>query len=409
VLTTVVEFTGNGASNKGAFPTSALVSDEAGNFWGTTVVGGAKDEGTVFKINATTGLLTTLVEFTNDGLTNQGRDPISALVNDGAGSFWGVTRSGGARGQGTIFKVNVTTGLLTTLFNFNLFRTINRGSQPLSGLVTDGAGNFWGTTADGGAYNHGTIYKISASVGTNVIAFKNDPAAGTAGAKFSSFGNPAMNENGHVAFEAKLTGGDTTSKNKSGIWADDRSGTRQLVVRTGWNAGGALFSALKDPVYNGNEEVAFMGTLKVGTGDATSANNHGVWSNTGGPVHLVAREGFQAPGCAAGTTFASFTQIALPDQGGVVLLAKLTPGTGDATTANNLGIWAVDSEGNLQLVLRTGFPHPATGVNVTVLSFLPAASGVVGQTRSFTQRTGDLLYRASFADGTSGIFKVVFP
>jgi len=48
-------------------------------------------------------------------------------------------------------------------------------------------------------------------------------------------------------------------------------------------------------------------------------------------------------------------------------------------------------------------------VNVTVLSFLPAASGVVGQTRSFTQGTGDLLYRASFADGTSGIFKVVFP
>jgi len=77
-------------------------------------------------------------------------------------------------------------------------------------------------------------------------------------------------------------------------------------VRTGWNAGGALFSALKDPVYNGNEEVAFIATLKAGTGDATSANNTGVWSNTGGPLHLVAREGFQAPGCAAGTNFREF-------------------------------------------------------------------------------------------------------
>jgi len=134
------------------------------------------------------------------------------------GNFWGTTALGGVHSHGTIFKVNATSGLLTTLVDFNPFRAINRGYESTSGLVSDGTGNFWGTTVAGGAYNYGTIFKISASVGTNVIAFKNDPAAGTAGAKFSSFGNPAMNENGHVAFEAKLTGGDTTSKNKSGIW-----------------------------------------------------------------------------------------------------------------------------------------------------------------------------------------------
>ena len=50
-----------------------------------------------------------------------------------------------------------------------------------------------------------------------------------------------------------------------------------------------------------------------------------------------------------------------------------------------------------------------TGKVITKLSFLPIAAGVSGQTRSFIQSTGDLLYKATFADGSTGIYKVVFP
>ena len=35
------------------------------------------------------------------------------------------------------------------------------GSLPYSGLIEDAAGNFYGTTADGGAHNFGTVYRLS--------------------------------------------------------------------------------------------------------------------------------------------------------------------------------------------------------------------------------------------------------
>ena len=63
VLTTLVEFTDNGTSNKGRRPQAGLVQSSDGFFYGTTSLGGAFGNGTVFKMTAT-GVLTTLVEFT---------------------------------------------------------------------------------------------------------------------------------------------------------------------------------------------------------------------------------------------------------------------------------------------------------------------------------------------------------
>jgi hypothetical protein len=47
----------------------------------------------VFKINQSTGVLTTVVEF--DNVTNKGRSPTGGVVLDGAGYLWGVTEQGG--------------------------------------------------------------------------------------------------------------------------------------------------------------------------------------------------------------------------------------------------------------------------------------------------------------------------
>ena len=65
-----------------AAPATGLVSDGAGNFWGTTWRGGLNENGTVFKINASTGVLTTVVEFTVDGAANKGAGPTAGLVSD---------------------------------------------------------------------------------------------------------------------------------------------------------------------------------------------------------------------------------------------------------------------------------------------------------------------------------------
>lgn len=257
----------------------------------------------------------------------------------------------------------------------------------------------------------------------DLVALKNDPVRGVHAAKFTSFGYPALNANGHTAFAGKFTGMipsiPINTSNNAGIWADDDSGARQLVVRAGAAApgtGAAVFKAFADPVYDGNNAVSFRATLVGGIGGVVTAgtanNSTGIWSNRGGTLHLVARAAAQAPGCPTGATFKSFAQLVLPDQGGVVFLASLNPSApAGVNGTNNLGIWAVDPNGNVQLIVRKGDTIPVNGGSrkITTLAFLPAAAPVAGQTRNFAQATGNLTYRASFSDGNTAILKVVFP
>jgi kumamolisin len=257
------------------------------------------------------------------------------------------------------------------------------------------------------------VFEVSGST-LQSVALSKESAPGVTAGQFSAFGNPAINANDDVAFAGTLTtgtafGGVTTSDN-SGIWADDNTGTLLLIARTAAAAPGTsgTFLTLSDPVYNDNEAVAFSGALKIATGQATSLTAAGVWSNSGGSLALVARQGSQAPGCLAGATFAAFTSVALPDQGGVILLATLNlNAAAGVTAANQTGIWAVDTSGNLQLIVRTG--DFLNGKTITALSFMPVVSYAGGQTRNFNQGTGDLVYEATFSDKSNGIFEVIFP
>ena len=152
--TTVLSFTNNGAINRGVSPYGALVSDEQGFFWGVTEYGGASGDGTVFKIEASTGTLTTLAEFNGaNGYAAQG------LASDGQGFFWGTTQYGGSRGNGTVFKVSASTGVLTTVVTFDG----NNGTwSPSGGLTSDGAGYMWGRTT-------GALFKVNISTGQETI------------------------------------------------------------------------------------------------------------------------------------------------------------------------------------------------------------------------------------------------
>jgi uncharacterized repeat protein (TIGR03803 family) len=169
---TVISFTGKGGSYRGTEPLSGLCSDGAGNFWGVTYGGGTFKAGTIFKFNATSGEFTTVVDFTRDGPTNRGASPLGELVRDEAGYLWGTTSEGGTIGYGTIFKVNTASGALTTLVDFSNDGSVNKGGAPRATLASDGAGFFWGTTAIGGNAS-GTIYKINQNTGvlTTVLIF----------------------------------------------------------------------------------------------------------------------------------------------------------------------------------------------------------------------------------------------
>ncbi|MEQ1862962.1 MAG: choice-of-anchor tandem repeat GloVer-containing protein, partial [Chthoniobacteraceae bacterium] len=162
VFTTVVEFAGA----NGGTPEAGLVSDGAGFFWGTTRTGGADDLGTVFKIAAATGVLTTVVEFTGVAGAAIGSAPMAELFRDAGGMLWSTTLNGGAGNLGTVFKLDPATGALTTVVEFTGTNGAFIGSAPQAPLVADAAGILWGTTHTGGATNMGTVFTLDPATGT---------------------------------------------------------------------------------------------------------------------------------------------------------------------------------------------------------------------------------------------------
>ena len=174
-LVTVFSFTGQSGSILGAQPTAGLYADGAGYLWGTTLFGGSSDDtggGTVFKVHIGTGAFTNVANFVGPPGSPIGRAPVAGLVPDGAGFLWGTTSGGGPNYEGTVFKVNIATGSLTTVLSFTYPIGAAPGSEPYAGLVSDGAGSFWGTTVNGGPVSCGTIFKISTSGAfTNAFAF----------------------------------------------------------------------------------------------------------------------------------------------------------------------------------------------------------------------------------------------
>jgi len=135
----------------GNAPGAGLIMDRAGNLYGTTSSGGANDDGTVFRL-APDGTETVLHSFTG----NDGAEPLSDLVMDGAGNLYGTAAYGGLPGYGVVFKL-APDGTETLL---HAFRGTD-GREPFAGLVADGRGHLYGTTAWGGAYDSGTVFRVS--------------------------------------------------------------------------------------------------------------------------------------------------------------------------------------------------------------------------------------------------------
>ena len=170
-----------GTTNRGSQPLCKLLPDGAGFLWGTTYYGAANGTGTIFKININTGQLTTLLEFdARSPNTGRGSHPHAGLVNDGSGNLWGTAHYGGASDIGTVFKFNMNTNTMTRIVSFT-GATGNKGYWPLSRLADDGAGYFWGTTAyTSGGVASGTVFKVNQNTGEfkSVFLFSNAAAGG---------------------------------------------------------------------------------------------------------------------------------------------------------------------------------------------------------------------------------------
>jgi uncharacterized repeat protein (TIGR03803 family) len=218
-LTLLHTFTG-GAD--GEFPAQGLVRDEHGNLYGTTNGGPLPPPftsigGTVFKVDRS-GRLVTLYTFTGPNGANPSR---GHLLQDDEGNLYGLTGNGGTLpgggpGRGILYRLNAH-GEQTVL---HVFGGGTDGVSPTGTLYRDRLGNFYGTTAGGGAFGFGTAFKLSNSGEETVLHSFNigvdgwlpsgglvaDEAGNLYGV--TSFGGPAATDLGEV-FKIDNAGGYT--------------------------------------------------------------------------------------------------------------------------------------------------------------------------------------------------------
>jgi uncharacterized repeat protein (TIGR03803 family) len=159
-LTTLHSFCSESNCTDGAYP-NPMIQATDGNFYGTTLYGGATGYGTVFKI-APAGTLTTIYNFCSQTNCTDGfyAGPMIQATN---GNFYGLTARGGANGSGTMFQITPR-GTLTTVYNFCSQINCADGNLPTALLqATDG--NFYGTTLAGGGVvcdgGCGTVFEIA--------------------------------------------------------------------------------------------------------------------------------------------------------------------------------------------------------------------------------------------------------
>lgn len=154
-FTTVFDFD----KTNGAEP-NFLVQGNDGNIYGTTAAGGQRNLGTIFRFSPD-GSLTTLYSFCARKNCTDGKGPFS-LVQTADGSWFGLTGGGGAAGFGTFFQLTPS-GSFRLLHSFCAQANCVDGYAPAGQLIQAIDGKFYGTTAFGGAYNHGTVYSVTTS------------------------------------------------------------------------------------------------------------------------------------------------------------------------------------------------------------------------------------------------------
>jgi uncharacterized repeat protein (TIGR03803 family) len=187
--TVLYSFTGG---SDGCFPAPGVTLDAAGNLYGVAVQGGAafcnSGYGVVFELDAT-GTLTVLHAFEG----GDGAYPSSVLLFDSAGNLYGTTSGGGtsaecgSQGCGTVFEMTPQGNgewAETVLYSFCSLKNCADGEEPGGGLVRDSGGNLYGTASLGGTYDRGVAFKLDSSGNETVLhtftggADGADPSAG---------------------------------------------------------------------------------------------------------------------------------------------------------------------------------------------------------------------------------------
>lgn len=158
----------------GAYPSSSLIMDAAGNLYGTTSGGGNPSDclsdsasgcGVVFELTFSNGAWQESVLYAFQGGLD-GQEPSGNLLFDSSGNLYGTTVLGGTDtsctggGCGTVFELSPGQDGNWNKTVLHNFQANTDGAYPV-GLTFDLAGNLYGVTTVGGSGERGTAYKLS--------------------------------------------------------------------------------------------------------------------------------------------------------------------------------------------------------------------------------------------------------
>jgi uncharacterized repeat protein (TIGR03803 family) len=149
----------------GATPVGSLILDSSGNLYGTTEYGGAHGNGTVFELSPSGSKWTEKVLYSFGATSDDLKAPLAALTFDRSGNLYGTASSGGPHVvQGGVFELKPSGNRWeeTVIYNFT---GGHDGGVPMGNLVWDSAGNLYSTAFNGGDTGSGVVFELSPSSG----------------------------------------------------------------------------------------------------------------------------------------------------------------------------------------------------------------------------------------------------
>jgi len=275
--TVIYSFAGD---EDGEYADTDLVRDSAGDLYGTTVQGGTSASGTVWELSSSHGTWTHSVLYSFSGGADGG-EPYKGVTLGPQGDIFGTTVTGGSGGCeggcGVVYELSNSGGTWTQTV-VHAFTGGDDGAGPGAGLTIDANDDVYGTTPTGGAYGQGTIFRLHRGKGgqwklrvLHAFTGSSDGSGGSAGRLVLSANHlygtcTSGGDNGEgAAFE--LTQG------QSGKWK-----FRPIYEFTGQQDGGFPYGGLTlDNSGNLYGTTYYGGTFGYG-GVYRLAHKHGGWA-----------------------------------------------------------------------------------------------------------------------------------
>jgi uncharacterized repeat protein (TIGR03803 family) len=246
-------------NSNGSAPNGSLISDKAGNLYGTTSAGGADGDGTVFKLTPSASgkwAETVLYSFNNI----DGANPEGSLVFDNAGNLYGTASNGGAHSSGVVFELSPATNGTWTEKVLYALNGLD-GSHPFGSLTLDAHGNLFGTAWQGGNYageclygGCGTVFELTPAgdgtwSGSAIHVFDGADGSGPfSNVIFDSAGNLYGTTSGllsnYMATAFKLTPGANGEWTETVLYTFNGAGGAQIYSGLTLDKAGSLYGTL---------------------------------------------------------------------------------------------------------------------------------------------------------------------